>query len=184
MIAGADAKGLVEAENKIRQVEMDLRGRPFMQAMQQATLIVMADARRLAPVDQGRLKQSITAGLRREGDALLGVVGSNVIHAPFMEMGTGTFAGKSPHYPPWQALMGWAERHGAGRKRRGRQSVNDDGIDASATKAVEQAAKRIAYFIFLRGGLMDKRYLQRAFEKNETRIVRILGTAVSGIVSK
>ena len=37
---------------------------------------------------------------------MTGIVGSNVVYAPFMELGT------RPHWPPRSALEVWARRHG------------------------------------------------------------------------
>jgi HK97 gp10 family phage protein len=74
--------------------------------MVEAALIVAISARRKAPVDTRRLQSSIMPSIRRFGNEVMGVVGSNVKYAPFMELGT------KPHFPPLQALEAWAERHG------------------------------------------------------------------------
>jgi phage gpG-like protein len=74
--------------------------------MRTATLLVTRSARRNAPVDTGVLRASIMPGSRSQGDVTVGVVGSNVKYAPFMELGT------RPHWPPLEALETWARRHG------------------------------------------------------------------------
>ena len=99
-------KGHIEARNKLLQVARDLRGDEFVDAMQTATLMVERDAKLLAPVDTGRLRASITGEVRVEGNSVQGVVGSNVLYAPYMELGT------RPHFPPVRALAVWARRHG------------------------------------------------------------------------
>lgn len=103
-----EVRGLEEAQAKAEQVALDLRGPPFVQAMRDATLIVSATAKRTgyAPVDTGRLRASITPEVRQHGPTVQGVVGSNVVYAPYMELGT------RPHFPPLQALEPWARRHG------------------------------------------------------------------------
>jgi len=45
-------------------------------------------AKRMAPVDTGRLRASITHELGRDEQGLVGRVGTNVIYAPFQEYGT------------------------------------------------------------------------------------------------
>jgi len=100
-----EIKGLIEAQRKADQVLRDLRGAPFVQAMRDATMVVLRDARRYAPVDTGRLRASIVPDVRRIGDDVVGIVGTNVDYAPYMELGT------RPHFPPVSALMVWARRH-------------------------------------------------------------------------
>ena len=98
--------GAKETAAKLQQVVDDLGGGPFERGMKQACLLVTADAKRLAPVDTGRLRASITPEVRRQSRTVYGVVGSNVTYAPFPEFGT------RPHWPPPGALAVWARRHG------------------------------------------------------------------------
>lgn len=155
-----EVKGLDALHRKMEQTAEDLRGRPFINAMRQATLVVTRDARILSPVDTGRLRASITPEVRQEGKSTQGVIGSKVVYAPFMEMGTGVFAGNAPHYPPAAALETWASRHGF------------------SSGAV------VARAIYHAGGLRPRRFLQRAFEQNQDRIIAILEDAVRTIVKK
>jgi hypothetical protein len=74
--------------------------------MRTATLLVTRSARQNAPVDQGILRASIMPGVRQQGDATVGVVGSNLIYAAAQELGT------RPFWPPIAALETWARRHG------------------------------------------------------------------------
>lgn len=101
----AEVRGRLETEQKIAQVVRDLKGEPFLRAMRDSTLDVSRTAKRLAPVDQGRLRQSITPAVRLSGNNVIGVVGSNVTYAPFVELGT------KPHWMPVGAIAGWARRH-------------------------------------------------------------------------
>lgn len=55
--------------------------------LQKAALIVVADAKRNAPVKTGHLRNSIIHEV--DGDNLVAVVGSNVEYAPYQEVGTG-----------------------------------------------------------------------------------------------
>lgn len=162
MMSGIDLEviGALETQREMERVITDLHGRPMMQAMREAALVVEGDAKRNAPVDTGRLRASIASEVRTVGGGVptvLGVVGSNVVYAPWMEYGTGTFAGQQRHYPPPVELAQWALRKG---------------LDAH----------QVAHSIFMAGGLKPRRYLQRAFESNRGRIVRIIGRGVEGIV--
>lgn len=89
-----EVKGLRELQKKSEQTVRDLRGEPMLKAMRDATLIVTRGAKINAPVDTGRLRASITPEVRSEGEDMLGVVGSNVIYAPYQELGTKYMPGK------------------------------------------------------------------------------------------
>lgn len=52
------------------------------------TLQVEARAKELCPVDTGRLRSSITSAIETEGDTIVGVVGTDVEYASFVEFGT------------------------------------------------------------------------------------------------
>lgn len=106
MAAAVDIKGLKELHAKMEQVITDFHGRPMLEAMRDSTLIVTRAATQLAPVDTGRLRASITPDVQVQGDIVLGIVGSNVTYAPYIEYGT------RPHFPPVGALEVWASRHG------------------------------------------------------------------------
>jgi HK97 gp10 family phage protein len=157
---GYEVIGVEEVEAKLKQVADDLGGGPMVDAMKNASLIVMRDARKLSPVDTGRLRASIAPDVRREGKSVMGVVGSNVKYAPFQELGTGTQAGRGRHWPPAEALETWARRHGFA------------------------SGFIVARAIGLRGGLKAKRFLQRAVEQNKDKIVKLVDNAVKKIVDK
>lgn len=140
-----EVTGLVETRRKLRQVAEDMHGKPIVQAVRESAFLVERDAKRNAPVDRGRLRNSITSDIRQSGRDVIGVVGSPVKYAPNMELGTGTFVGKPPHFPPPSALRLWAARHGMN-------------------------AFLVARAIFRRGGLKPRRFLQGAFDMNMQRI--------------
>lgn len=102
----AEVKGVKETEAKLQQVSDDLHGSPMEEGMRDATAIVLGTAKRYATVDTGRMRNSITPEVRNMGATIQGVVGSNVVYAPYQELGT------RPHWPPIQALTVWASRHG------------------------------------------------------------------------
>jgi HK97 gp10 family phage protein len=126
-----DIRGLKETQAKMEQVVRDLRGEPFLSGMRQATLLVQRDAKINAPVDTGRLRASITPEVRVQGRTVQGVVGSNVIYAPFVELGT------RPHWPPPGALATWAARHGFSSEFLVRRAIGLRGT--KAVKYLERA---------------------------------------------
>ena len=75
--------------------------------MQQATQLVTREARKNTSVDLGMTRASITPSVESRGNEVIGIVGSNRKSALWVEKGT------RPHWPPVQALEGWARRHGA-----------------------------------------------------------------------
>lgn len=153
----ATLNGLIELRKKLEQTSEDLVGGEMLQAIRKVTLMVLRDAKLLAPRDTGHLANSLTAKVESGGDlisgnTIRGVVGSNVKHAPFMEMGT------KPHWPPLKALERWAKRHGV---------------------PVFLVARAIA-----KHGTKPRRFLQGAFERHEGRIKDILGEVVKKVVKK
>lgn len=75
-------------------------------AMAEATLVLEAEARSLAPRDVGRLQGSITSRIHGSGTSLVGEVGPSARYGLYVETGT------RPHWPPRAPLEGWARRHG------------------------------------------------------------------------
>lgn len=155
----SEIRGYAEAKRKIDQVIVDLHGEPVLRAFREATMAVANDAKRLAPVNTGRLRSSIVPDVRLRENVVEGVVGSNVKYAPYLELGTGIFAGKARYFPPPRALETWARRHGT-------------------------SGYAVAYAIWRRGGTQGKRFMQQAFEENEDMIRRKISAAVQLIVDK
>ncbi len=56
--------------------------------MNKAVMLVEGDAKRLAPVDTGRLHASIASRVEGNDKQIEGIVGTNVEYAPFQEFGT------------------------------------------------------------------------------------------------
>lgn len=62
------------------------------QAMEQACILVENEAKIKCPVDNGLLRNSITHYIEDNPDELIGVVGTNVEYAPYVEFGTGIYS--------------------------------------------------------------------------------------------
>ena len=105
MAIETEIRGLQELQAEAERITLELHGPPMLEAMRDCALLVHNEAKRLAPVDTGRLRASITPEVRGDGKVVQGIVGSNVQYAAYMEAGT------RPHWPPVGALEGWARRH-------------------------------------------------------------------------
>jgi phage gpG-like protein len=169
-----EVRGLEETKRKLEQVAEDIHGKPMVDAMKKSTAIVTRDAKKnlskptigvkFATVNSGQLRNSITPEVYTQNRVLKGVVGSNLKHAPFMELGTGIPAGRPKHVPPLRVLQVWVSQ-----KNRGGKSLN--------AYVIQQAIAR-------KGGLTPRRYLQRAFEDNQKEINDLFGKTVNAIVNK
>lgn len=146
----------------MEQVVSDLQGGPFLEAMRDATLLVTRDAKKFAPGDTGRLRASIAPEVRTQGREVIGVVGSNVKYAPYVETGT------RPHWVPKGVLETWARRHGK-TESEVRHSIAIFGTSVKAMKTL---------------GTKGFRYLERAFEENTEKIHKLIGDVVGRIVNK
>jgi hypothetical protein len=78
---------------------------------------VQNKARRLAPVDRGRLRGSITTEVRGSGRGLEVRVGSNLDYAVYVHEGTGIYAGRGYIYPRRGRYLRWRARGGGGGGR-------------------------------------------------------------------
>lgn len=72
-------------------------------ALYRTMIMVETLAKRRAPVDTGRLKNSINLTPKREG-AKAYTVSDGVAYGVFLEFGT------TPHFPPPDSLSGWTRR--------------------------------------------------------------------------
>ena len=60
--------------------------------MDRACLAVEGEARKNCPVDQGELRASITSETEATEEEIIGRIGSNLKHAPYVHNGTGIYA--------------------------------------------------------------------------------------------
>lgn len=169
-----EIKGLIEAKAKLEQVAKDIHGKELFNTMTDATLIVTRAAKlnlskptegvKYPTVNSGQLRNSITPEVYDKSGVLTGVVGSNLKHAPFMELGTGVFVGKARHAPPLEVLKKWVAQ-----KNRGGKALN---------------AYMVQRAIYKRGGLRPRKYLQRAVDDNRAEIEGLFEKKIKIIVSR
>lgn len=109
-----EVKGLIELQRKTTRIIRDLKGEPMLEAMRDGTLMVQRGARKnltaykspdVGGVDTGVTRASVLPSVRMEGEAVVGVVGSNRMSAVIQETGS------RPHWPPLASVEGWARRH-------------------------------------------------------------------------
>lgn len=75
------------------------------QLIERRCIMVEAAAKRLCPVDTGRLRASISHVVTVEAGEVVGVVGSNVDYAPHQEYGTSTQPGTPFLRPALDVLL-------------------------------------------------------------------------------
>ena len=81
---------------------------------------VLNRARVLCPVDEGRLRASLTLEMRREGEEAVARVGTNLEYGLYVHEGTGIYGPrKTPIRPVRARLLRWPAKNnsGAGRRR-------------------------------------------------------------------
>jgi len=72
-------------------------------------------AQRLAPVDQGTLRASITTEVSGSGKTLICRIGTNLDYAIYVEKGTGIYAGRGYITAKSGGLMRWPNKNNAYR---------------------------------------------------------------------
>lgn len=72
---------------------------PLVRGIKKATIKVQGDAKLLAPVDTGRLRNSIQAETKEIGGKVVGRIFTSLEYAPYVEFGTGQRGEASPSPP-------------------------------------------------------------------------------------
>jgi hypothetical protein len=152
-------------EFKKRLSDPRLIAEPARNFLTNAVIFIQGLAREGAPVDTGRLAQSITYRVDSAPMPLWGKVGSNVSYAPDQEYGTNALSEKpavtgNRPFPTGPQLETWAKRHGA-----------PSGL------VVSRAIKR-------RGGLRPRRYLRNAFKAAQSEVRKFLRQMAKEIEAK
>lgn len=86
--------------------------------IQRRTNRVLNQARRNAPVDEGRLRASIAMEMRSYNGSPVGRVGTNVEYALYVHEGTGVEAGKGYIVPVRARVLRWPAKNNSGVGRR------------------------------------------------------------------
>lgn len=97
-------EGLEELSNKLDGQK--LLGKPLHNFFSKVAILVQGKVQKRTPVDTGRLWQSVQHLVDSKPLPLFTKVFTSVEYAPFVENDT------RPHFPPPDALIGWARKHG------------------------------------------------------------------------
>ena len=81
----AEIRGLKAAQKAMTAIVRELNGTPILNAMRDATLIVLRSAKINVPVDTGRLNASITPEVKQAGTQVIGIVGTKVKYGAKIE---------------------------------------------------------------------------------------------------
>ena len=96
-----EIKGL---DGIIKRLEELSQANTYEKAMEKCCLLVERDAKQAAPSKTGGagLRGSIESSVETSGGEIVGVVGSNLKYAPYVEFGTGLFSSKGDgRKTPW-----------------------------------------------------------------------------------
>ena len=97
----AEIRGLKAAQKAMTAIVRELNGTPILNAMRDATLIVLRSAKINVPVDTGRLNASITPEVKQAGTQVIGIVGTKVKYGAKIEQpGRVRRKGKRPYLKP------------------------------------------------------------------------------------
>src|SRR5262245_59315572 len=107
--------------NAVRALLTGRRG-PVVALVEDTARRVANEAKRRAPVDEGRLRASIQTVVQVEGNRVIGRVGSDLEYAAYVHFGTGLYGPKGHKiFPVSKQVMTWIPRtRGQGSKVRAR----------------------------------------------------------------
>lgn len=130
-------EGLDELRRKLQGHRAD---QPVNRFLDRGAGYIEGTARKKAPIDTGRLHNSI--GVETPGDRVRSI-GTNLAYAKDVEFGT------RPHYPPLTPLFGWAKRHGGMDPFALQQSIGMWGTPAQPymQPAVDESESKIAALV-------------------------------------
>lgn len=110
---------------------------PVARDIQRRTNRVRNAAIRRVPVDEGRLKNSITMEMGMSGGTVVGRVGTNVEYAIYVHEGTGIYVGRDYITPKRGKYLRWPYKNNSGRgRRRYRAGATEQYVYAKRVKGV------------------------------------------------
>jgi hypothetical protein len=150
-----------ELDEFVRDLDPDKITQAFRPAFRDSLAWLEYDAKANAPVDRGKLRQSINTRLTGSGLSLKGEVGPNVeVYGHVMEFGA------KPFWPNVGALMGWVKR-----------------VIAPPAEMLDSVTFLIGRKIS-RSGIAARRYMGRALDKNRARIWARMNRALNEAVGR
>ena len=76
--------------------------------------LVLAEAKRTCPVDQGNLRDSLNYTIKYAAGLPYATVGSPLKYASYVHEGTGIYVGRGYIYPKRAKVLAWPNRNGSG----------------------------------------------------------------------
>lgn len=153
-----EIKGL---DRVVKALSPSLINKPLRRFWERSAEAVRGEARHLAPVDTGKLRNSIAIEIDSNNPPQFAKVGTNVHYAPYQEFGTGLQTdgegGGSGHWPPAKALDSWAKKHGF------------------------PSGAAVAAAIGGRGGLLPKRFMRDGLKNSMGKIDAYVGALADEI---
>lgn len=146
---------------ELLQAAPEIAGEELYAAMTACTALIERDVKELTPTANGALRNSIFGEVRLDGQGLLGVVGSPLPYAEYVELGS------RPHFPPLEPLEDWVRAKGL----------------AQDEKQVRRAAYLVARAISRRGTLAVGMF-NRAASFNEGNVERIFALHTQRVVDR
>lgn len=110
---------------------------------QKACLLVERDAKKNCPVDEGRLRASITHQTNITSGEIVGLIGTNLDYAPYVHYGTGIYAKNgNGRKTPW-VWIGTSTKYRGGHKTEGQkpQPFLEDALKNNKSKIAKILAK-------------------------------------------
>lgn len=142
-------EGAQELRGDLRALSYAMRA-GLTDAMEKSVFRLQDQAKRNTPVDTGRLRSSIDVTVNWDREMLVGEVQPHTDYALYVHEGT------DPHWPPVQALEGWARRHG---------------MDAY-----------VVALAIARRGTKAQPYLRQALETERDNVIVIFERAVRNVI--
>lgn len=159
---GVDVKGMEELEAGLRKTAEGLGGPEMRAWMIDSTARLMRDAKILATpsVNTGNLRDKMPFEVVQRDNVIMGVVGSKIKYAPFVEDDT------RPHWPPRRPIIYWAMR-----------KLQLRGTELRA--AVRGIQRKIAHH-----GTKGQKMFEKSLDKNLRHIMESLGHTIGRIISR
>lgn len=137
---------------------------------------IAADAKRNAPVNFGKLRQSIVSEQVREKDTLSYVVAANVEYAPYVEFGTGQKVSVPTEF---QELALEFKGGRGGTKEQALQSIRD----WLSKKGDPKDAEKVFYLI-MKNGVKAQPFMYPAWVKGKTQYLKDLKDELKRLTTK
>lgn len=157
----AQVRAMFAASPQMAQEEL-------LAAMTAVTLHLQREVAERTPTAYGTLRQSVFAEQRIEPDGVLGIVGSAIQYAPYVELGT------RPHFPPIEPLKDWVRKKFA--------LAEEEQVEAAAWSIARKIAARgtLAVGMFHLAASANEAQIEARFVRAGERLAARMAAAGGG----